>query len=82
MRAMTLGQLVGQNLRRARMQRNLTQQVLANKAKVSVSYVSMLERCQRTPALEVLEAFAKALDVSPLSLLREPPASSARSRGR
>jgi len=39
-------------------------------AGVSVSYISMLERGQRSPPLEMLEALAKALRVSPLELLQ------------
>ena len=70
---MTLGQLVSQNLRLARLQRKLSQETLAGKAGISVSYVSMLEREQRSPPLETLEALAKALGVPPLSLLQEPP---------
>jgi transcriptional regulator with XRE-family HTH domain len=60
---------VAQNLREIRAQKNLSQQVVAQKAKISVSYVSMLERAQRSPPLETLEAIAKALGVTPLSLL-------------
>jgi transcriptional regulator with XRE-family HTH domain len=37
---------------------------------ISVSYISMLERGQRSPPLETLDALAKALRVSPLELLQ------------
>ena len=49
----------------------MSQQAVAKKARVSVSYVSMLERGERTPPLETLEVLAKALGVSPLYLLQE-----------
>ena len=70
---MTLGQLVAQNLRAMRLQRKLSQESLAGKAGLSVSYVSMLERGQRSPPLDTLEGLAKALGVSPLALLQELP---------
>ena len=70
---MTLGQLVAENLRAMRLQRKLAQESLAEKAGLSVSYISMLERGQRSPPLDTLEGLAKALGVSPLALLQELP---------
>ena len=70
---MTLGQRVAQNLRAMRLQRKLAQESLAEKAGLSVSYISMLERGQRSPPLDTLEALAKALGVSPIALLQELP---------
>jgi transcriptional regulator with XRE-family HTH domain len=66
---MTLGQIVSQNLRLVRLQRKLSQEALAGKAGISVSYVSMLERGQRSPPLETIEKMAKALGVPPGALL-------------
>ncbi len=43
----------------------------ASKARVSVSYVSTLERGERTPPLETLNAVAKALAIYPVDLPRE-----------
>ncbi|WP_242344889.1 helix-turn-helix domain-containing protein [Anaeromyxobacter terrae] len=57
------------NLKSERLRRKLSQESLAAKARLSVSYISMLERGQRTPPLETLESLAKALAVSPTSLL-------------
>jgi transcriptional regulator with XRE-family HTH domain len=57
------------NLRSERLRRRLSQETLAAKAGLSVSYISMLERGQRAPPLDTLEALAKALAVSPTSLL-------------
>jgi transcriptional regulator with XRE-family HTH domain len=78
---MSLTEIVARNLQAARAQRKLTQSALARKAKVSISYVSMLERGERTPPLETLEVMAKALSVSPLALLQKQPGNSPR-RGR
>ena len=74
---MSLTTIVAQNLRAMRAQRKLSQQSVASKAGLSVSYVSMLERGERTPPLETLEAVAKALSVSPLDLLRPRAAKAA-----
>jgi transcriptional regulator with XRE-family HTH domain len=57
------------NLKSERLRRRLSQEALAAKARISVSYVSMLERGQRTPPLDTIECLAKALAVSPTSLL-------------
>jgi len=57
------------NLKAERTRRKLSQEALAHKAGLSVSYISMLERGQRTPPLETLEQLAKALSVNPLNLL-------------
>jgi transcriptional regulator with XRE-family HTH domain len=51
--------------------------------RISVSYVSMLERGQRSPPLETIEALAEALGVRPVALLSAPSRPSARgARGR
>ena len=63
---------------RPRQAKNLTQTALAKRAKISVSYVSMLERGARVPPLETLEAIAKALGVPPLDLLQKPTGKAAR----
>jgi transcriptional regulator with XRE-family HTH domain len=67
---MSLVNNVAQHLHSARTARKLSQATVAKAAGVSVSYVSMLERGQRSPPLETLEALAKALRVSPLELLQ------------
>jgi transcriptional regulator with XRE-family HTH domain len=58
------------NLKRTRVRRQLSQEALARTAKISVSYVSMLERELRSPPLETIELLAAALQVRPLDLLR------------
>jgi transcriptional regulator with XRE-family HTH domain len=57
------------NLKSERLRRKLSQEALAAKAGLSVSYISMLERGQRTPPLDPLESLARALSVQPTSLL-------------
>ena len=68
---MTLVQTVARNLGTLRRQQGLTQGDLAQKARISVSYVSMLERSARVPPLPTLEALARALRVGPSYLLQE-----------
>jgi transcriptional regulator with XRE-family HTH domain len=57
------------NVRRFRAKKKLSQKALADRIGISVSYVSMLERGQRSPPLETIEKLAKALGVPPGSLL-------------
>jgi transcriptional regulator with XRE-family HTH domain len=57
------------NLKTERRRKKLSQEALAHKAGLSVSYISMLERSQRTPPLDTLETLAKALGCSAVSLL-------------
>ena len=67
---MSLNEIVCRNLRVLRRRRKFTQAKLAKRAKVSISYVSMIERAERSPPLETVERLAKALAVDPLSLFR------------
>jgi len=57
------------NLKSERVRKKLSQEGLARKANLSVSYVSMLERGQRTPPLDTLEILAKALSTNPVTLI-------------
>lgn len=60
---MSLTKTVTTNIRILRARKRLSQQAVATKAHLSVSYISMLERGQRSPPLDTLEALAKALGV-------------------
>ena len=66
---MSLAQRFSYNLKHQRQRKRLSQTQLGRRAGVSTSYVSMLERNQRTPPLETLEKIAKALQVRPVKLL-------------
>lgn len=63
--------VVAENLRALRLKVGVSQEALAKKSGLSVSYVSMLERGLRVPPLDTLEALSKALGVSPVRLLQE-----------
>ncbi len=68
---MALSDIVSRNIGLVRRQQKLSQDALAKKARISVSYVSMLERGTRVPPLDTLEAIAKALGVAPTYLCQE-----------
>jgi transcriptional regulator with XRE-family HTH domain len=65
----TLTEIVAFKIKTLRLRKKLSLEALAKKAGISVSYVSMLEREQRSPPLETIEKIARALQVSPLMLL-------------
>ncbi len=73
-----IGKRLGQRIRELRTQRaeRWTQEDLAERARISVSFLSMIERGERVAHVETLASLADALDV-PLSELfsgidREP----------
>jgi transcriptional regulator with XRE-family HTH domain len=67
---MDMRRLVGQNLRRIRDSKKLTQEQLAEISGFSQQYLSGLERGRRNPTVVTLYELALALDVSYLDLLR------------
>ena len=79
---MALAHLVARNIKLVRVQQELSQQAFAKKARVSVSYISMLERGKRVPPLDTLEVLAKALGVAPLYLCQELSAGTPRRSAR
>jgi transcriptional regulator with XRE-family HTH domain len=69
--------LVGRNVRRARIEKGLTQEELAERAGTSQFYVSSLEAGRRNPTVVTVASLAKALGVDHLDLLRPNGESSA-----
>ena len=67
---MSLAKNFARNVKAARTRKQMTQDAIAVKAGVSVSYISMLERGQRSPPLDTLERIAKVLKVPATTLLR------------
>lgn len=61
--------IVGENVRRLRHARGLTQEQLAFEAKIDLTYVGGIERGRRNPSLLVLIRIASALSVEPATLL-------------
>jgi transcriptional regulator with XRE-family HTH domain len=65
--------LVGENVRRTRKLRGLTQEQFAEKSGFSQQYLSSLENGKRNPSVITVYEIALALDVQPGDLLRPTP---------
>jgi len=61
---------VAANVKRIRNERRLTQQTLADKARIHRVYLAQIEGATRAPSLEMLERLAKALRVKVGELLK------------
>jgi transcriptional regulator with XRE-family HTH domain len=59
----------GHTLRKYRKQEHLSQTILAQKAKLDRTYISMLERGVRKPSLEVVFSIAEALKIDVLHMV-------------
>lgn len=66
---MDMRQLVGRNIRRIRIKKNLTQEQLAEFSGLSQQYLSGLERGQRNPTIVTILELAQALRVSHMDLV-------------
>jgi transcriptional regulator with XRE-family HTH domain len=64
--------LVGQNVRRFREKKGLTQEEFADVSGFSQQYISSLERGRRNPTIITLYELSIALGVSHLDLVRPP----------
>ena len=61
--------IVGDNVKRLRKQRCMTQEQLAFDAQIDLTYVGGIERGRRNPSLSVLARIARALEVDLPQLL-------------
>lgn len=61
--------VVGENVRRLRLSRGLTQEQLAFEAKIDLTYVGGIERGRRNPSLLVMTRIASALGTEPADLV-------------
>jgi transcriptional regulator with XRE-family HTH domain len=61
---------VGRRVRQLRTQAGMTQERLAERAEISVSFLSMIERGERSPHLETLDKLANGLQVPVDALFR------------
>ena len=64
--------LVGQNVRRIRLEKGLTQEKFSEISGFSQQYVSGLETGHRNPTVVTLYELAEALGVSHIDLVRPP----------
>jgi transcriptional regulator with XRE-family HTH domain len=67
---MDMRKLVGQNVRRIRDRKGLTQEQFADLSGYSQQYISDLERGKRNPTIITVYELATALGVSHLDILR------------
>ena len=67
---MTIEQALGREIKKARESLQKSQETLAFDAGVHRTYVSLIERGQKSPTLAVIARLAKALNVRPSELLR------------
>lgn len=70
---MDWGKIVGQNVRRLRVERKLTQEQLAHDAEIDLTYLGGIERGRRNPSVSVLGRLAASLGVQPGALFEEVP---------
>ncbi len=61
--------LLGKNIKKARLDAELTQAQVADKAGIHVNYFARIERGIQTPSVDVLEAIANAVKVKAAELL-------------
>lgn len=66
---MDMRRLVGQNVRRLRLQKGMTQEQLAEASGFSQNYISDLERGRRNPTVVTLYELATPLGATPQDLL-------------
>lgn len=63
--------IFGDNVRRSRIEQNLSQEELADKAGVHRTYIGMIERAEKNITLENMDKIAKALGVKICRLVGE-----------
>lgn len=61
--------IVGQNVRRLRLEKGLTQEELAFDAEIDLTYLGGIERGKRNPSIVVVARLSDALGVLPSTLL-------------
>jgi transcriptional regulator with XRE-family HTH domain len=70
---MDMRKIVGQNVKRIRLEIGLTQEQFAERSGFAQQYVSSLENGRRNPTVVTVYELAQALGVSPTDLLRPDP---------
>lgn len=65
----TIMQRVSGNVKRIRNERGMTQQTLAERARIHRVYLAKIEGAVQAPSLEILDRLAKALKVKAADLL-------------
>ena len=60
--------ILAANLKENRRKLGMTQEELAEKARVSTHYIAMIETCKKYPKPDMLEHIAKTLEIEPYKL--------------
>ena len=71
MQMANLERAFGATLREIRLDKKMSQEVLAFEAELSRTYISLLELGEKSPSLRSLYKLCKVLDVLPSSLLQD-----------
>lgn len=71
MRSQDLAKAFGVVLRKQRKAKKLSQELLAEKADVAVKMVSLIERFERNPSVNLADSLAQGLGVPLWQLIRE-----------
>jgi transcriptional regulator with XRE-family HTH domain len=74
-------ELVGINIRRLRVERDISQERLAFDSGVDRSYLGGVERCEENPTIDILDRLAATLSVPLSSLFAEEMGDANRSAG-
>lgn len=69
---MDWNKIVGTNVRRLRIEQELTQEQLAHDAEIDVTYLRGIEAGRRNPSVSVVGRLAAAMQCRPSDLLLEP----------
>jgi transcriptional regulator with XRE-family HTH domain len=70
---MDWNKIVAENVRRLRIERQLTQEQLAHDVEIDLTYLGGIERGKRNPSVVVLGRIALALNTTPSELLKIVP---------
>ncbi len=71
MQTLDLATAFGAVLQKHRRQKKFSQEALAEKADIHPTHVSLIERFERNPSLNVAQSLAKALGMSLSDMIRE-----------
>ena len=63
--------LIGNNIRKVRKEKNISQEELANKANLHRTYIGMIERAEKNITILNLQKIAKALNIEISCLLKK-----------
>ena len=70
-RNMDMAAALGAVLKKHRQAKGFSQEILAEKAGIHPTHVSLIERCGRNPSVNVAKSLAMALNLSLASLIQE-----------